>query len=135
MVRVIIFTSYFMNLDSNITFGSKIRFVSIFVNDNDEILHCQEKQYQLKQPFFLSSQEFIFCIQKFMQNQHPFKIKFKNSYMFDFNCNIKETLYADEKTLSTFKKITPYNDIQFEENLSPLSQYNSIVLIFSYDNV
>ena len=78
----------------------------------------------------ISSKELIYYIQNEIRNQYPYKYKFMESYMFDFNCNIKEVCYAKEENLINFTSVTPYNDIHFEYNPSILSKYNTIFLLF-----
>lgn len=118
------------NIKENI-WGSHIFICSIFCNKNNEIVRCEDFAYGLSTPFTVSSQELIYYIQNEIRNQYPYKYKFMESYMFDFNCNIKEVCYAKEENLINFTSVTPYNDIHFEYNPSILSKYNTIFLLFA----
>ena len=118
------------NIKENI-WGSHIFICSIFCNKNNEIVRCEDFAYGLSIPFTVSSQELIYYIQNEIRNQYPYKYKFMESYMFDFNCNIKEVCYAKEENLINFTSVTPYNDIHFEYNPSILSKYNTIFLLFA----
>lgn len=110
--------------------GSHIMLCSIFCNKDKEIVRCEDLSYKLNTPFVLSSPEFIYFIQNEIKNQYPYKYKFLNSYMFDFNCNIKEVCYAQQENLINFKTVTPYNDLHFDYNPSILSKYNSVFTLF-----
>lgn len=116
--------------DKTTHWGSNIMICSIFCNKNKEIVRCEDFTYGLNTPFFLSSKELTYYIHNEIKNQYPFRYKFINSYMFDFDCNIKEVSFAHEDTLINFKAITPYNDLHFEYNPSILSKYNSVFLFF-----
>lgn len=117
------------NIKENI-WGSHIFICSIFCNKNNEIVRCEDFAYGLSKPFTILSKELIYYIQNEIRNQYPYKYKFMESYMFDFNCNIKEVCYAKEENLINFTSVTPYNDIHFEYNPSILSKYNTIFLLF-----
>tara|TARA_Y100000992_G_C21028008_1_gene378946 strand:- start:26 stop:406 length:381 start_codon:yes stop_codon:yes gene_type:complete len=117
------------NIKENI-WGSHIFICSIFCNKNNEIVRCEDFAYGLSKPFTISSKELIYYIQNEIRNQYPYKYKFMESYMFDFNCNIKEVCYAKEENLINFTSVTPYNDIHFDYNPSILSKYNTIFLLF-----
>lgn len=110
--------------------GSHMFLCSVFCNQNHEIVRCEDFIYALDTPFLLTSEELIYYIQNEIKNQYPYKYNFLNSYMFDFNCNIKEVCYAQLENLINFKIVTPYNDLQFEYNPSILSKYNTVFLIF-----
>ena len=110
--------------------GSHIYMCSIYCNQNNEIVRCEDFAYALNKPFILTSDELIYYIQNEIKNQYPYKYKFLQSYMFDFNCNIKEVCYAQLENLINFKTVTPYNDLHFEYNPSILSKYNTVFLLF-----
>ena len=118
--------------ETNITkWGNHIFLCSVFCNKNKEIVRCEDFAYALDSPFVLTSKELIYYIQNEIKNQYPYKYKFSNSYIFDFNCNIKEVCYAQLENLINFKTVTPYNDLHFEYNPSILSKYNTVFLLFT----
>ena len=110
--------------------GSHIFLCSIFCNKNKEIVRCEDFAYSLNTPFVLTSDELIYYIQNEIKNQYPYKYKFTNSYMFDFNCNIKEVCYLQSENLVILKLLLLIM-IYFEYNPSILSKYNSVFLLFT----
>lgn len=124
-----------MTLINNMTntYGKSIDIISIYLDENYNINCINKNPYHLKTPYLLKSDEILFIVKE-RQKINNIKNKLINIYSYELDANIKELNANKLNHFINYKKISIFNDINFNNTNSVLSKYNSLIILYGVTN-
>ena len=124
-----------MTLINNMTntYVKSIDIISIYLDENYNINCINKNPYHLKTPYLLKSDEILFIVKE-RQKINNIKNKLINIYSYELDANIKELNANKLNHFINYKKISIFNDINFNNTNSVLSKYNSLIILYGFTN-